>query len=198
MPVPRYSQSWSASFGGAVHGCLPRADLVLDGAAAARPARAGADVQVAGVDLRRRDQRHEGLVPRGRCRFSRRCAAAGRFFSRSASGFPPSRAFAICWASGARKLEEDVGPDGQDRGAHVGRVLVKVLIRGHRPRRRTSAPRRGPSRARSPYATRFWTSSAIDGEEVAAAAGEERVLDGGEEQGAERRRLLAQPSFIRG
>src|SRR5438270_8410113 len=59
---------------------------------------------------------------------------------------------------GARKLKEGVGGNREDRGPHLGGILVQELIRRDYPHANLRASERTVSMP-LPYATRFWISS---------------------------------------
>ncbi len=128
-------------------------------------------------------------------RFSQWQCRWERFFSRSARGFPPSSAWAMCVASELESWKKTCVP--------TERIAARISA-GYWSRNwlaeTTATPNFRASersfRCRCPKATRFWISSAVHGEERTFLAGEKCILQNRKDQAAERKRLLAKSSLF--
>jgi len=96
----------------------------------------------------------------------------------------------------ARKLEENVGAHGKNRGTHVLRILIEELIR--RDDRDSEFAGFAQDRIETaPVGHEVLDFIAIEREELAPRTGEQRVLDRREEQASERGCLFPQPPFVK-
>ena len=95
----------------------------------------------------------------------------------------------------ARKLKEDVGADRHDRRAHLRRILFQELVGGNNGD--AELARFGKQRIEPGIVgDQVLNLVAVQREQLPAPAGEQRVLEFGQQQAAQRRGLLAQPSFV--
>src|SRR5439155_532282 len=96
----------------------------------------------------------------------------------------------------ARQLKEDLRADRENRGAHLGGILVEELIRGHDTDAELAGFREQHFNAAS-VRDQVLDFIAVESEERALGASEESVLHDGEDQASERRSLLTQLPFFK-
>src|ERR1051326_4504787 len=173
---------------------LPFANVFLDFRPASRIALIGATAEVAGVAARFANHRYDSFAPPFINGFHDHMAAR-KIFQQFAEGLAAIERRRHLVGVRTRKLEEHVRADGEDRGPHVGRILIQKLVRGYHARRELAGLREHGLQSAA-VRDKILDLIGVQREEFAAAAGEKRVLDLREKQAAERRRLFSKPSFV--